>query len=195
MLVGPVYGAFYRDLTTTTSVHLEYVYVQDEDQFSPGGAYAIQAGFEAAKARGRNIKALMICNPHNPLGRCYPLDTLVRILRLCASKNFHLVSDEIYGLSIYKRHDRPSETFTSVRSIDFAGLISPNLVHVLYGMSKDFGAAGMRLGCVISQNDEFNKAARAIWSDSIFGQDQLNNWDKLTEYHSSAALILLLNYR
>ena len=28
---------------------------------------------------------------------------------------------------------------------------------------QDYGAAGMRLGCVISQNEEFSKAVRAIW--------------------------------
>lgn len=29
--------------------------------------------------------------------------------------------------------------------------------------NQDFGAAGMRLGCVVSQNLEFTKATRAIW--------------------------------
>ncbi|KAJ5714485.1 uncharacterized protein N7483_011666 [Penicillium malachiteum] len=172
LLVGPVYGAFHRDLTTRTSlrlisilpsVHLEYIHVGDKDQFLPESVAAIEAGFEAAKARGRSIKALIICNPHNPLGRCYPRETLVGLLRLCASKGIHLVSDEIYALSVYTRYDRPSETFTSVRSIDFNGLIDPDQVHVLYGMSKDFGAGGMRLGCMVSQNDEFNNAIRALW--------------------------------
>lgn len=125
------------------SVNLEYIHVGDKDQFSPDSIAAIEAGFEAAKARGRIIKALIICNPHNPLGRCYPRETLVGLLGLCASKGIHLVSDEIYALSVYKRYDRPSETFISVRSIDFTGVINPDQVHVLYGMSKvdlrDFG--------------------------------------------------------
>ncbi|KAJ5523236.1 acc synthase [Penicillium frequentans] len=162
LLVGPVYGAFYRDLTTRTSVHLEYVHVGDKDQFSPDGITAIEAEFQAAEARGRTIKALIICNPHNPLGRCYPRESLVGLLRLCASKGIHLISDEIYALSVYKRYDRPSEAFMSVRSIDFTGIINPDQVHVLYGMSKDFGAGGLRLGCLISQNDELNKATRAL---------------------------------
>ncbi|KAL8852337.1 MAG: hypothetical protein Q9221_002833 [Calogaya cf. arnoldii] len=71
-------------------------------------------------------------------------------------------ADEIYALSVYDRNDRPSETFTSIRAIDFSGIIDPRQVHVLYGMSKDYGAAGLRLGCVISQNPNFSKATRAI---------------------------------
>lgn len=51
-------------------------------------------------------------------------------------KGIHLVSDEIYALSVYERDDRPSEAFTSVRSIDCTGIISSDQVHVLYGMSK-----------------------------------------------------------
>lgn len=125
-----------RLIQIPSSVHLEYVHVEDKDQFSPDSIDAIEAGFEAAKARGKSIKALIICNPHNPLGRCYPKETLIQLLRLCASKGIHLVSDEIYALSVYKRYDRPSEEFTSIRSIDFTGLINPNQVHLLYGMSK-----------------------------------------------------------
>lgn len=41
----------------------------DTDQFSPSCVAAFTAGFEDAKARGIRIKALMICNPHNPLGK------------------------------------------------------------------------------------------------------------------------------
>ncbi|KAJ5369665.1 hypothetical protein N7509_014277 [Penicillium cosmopolitanum] len=136
LLIGPVYGSFTRDLTTKTSVNLEYVHVGEKDQFSPDSIAEIETGFEAAKARGKNVKALFICNPHNPLGRCYSRETLTGLLRLCAKKGIHLVSDEIYALSVYERDDRPSETFTSVRSIDCTGIISSDQVHVLYGMSK-----------------------------------------------------------
>jgi aspartate/methionine/tyrosine aminotransferase len=38
-----------------------------------------------------------------------------------------------------------------VLSIQTEGLISPDLVHVLWGTSRDFGANGLRLGVLISQ--------------------------------------------
>ncbi|KAI1136382.1 acc synthase [Hypoxylon sp. FL0543] len=165
LLGKPIYGAFAKDLTLRTGVNLEFVDVGDTDQFSPDCVAAYETGFEAAKARGINIRALIICNPHNPLGECYPRETLVELMRLCASKGIHLISDEIYALSLYSIYERSSDKFTeftSVRAIDPNGIIDPSQVHVLYGMSKDFGACGMRLGCVISQNSEFTEATRAI---------------------------------
>lgn len=164
LLGRPIYGSFSKDLTMRTGVTLEYVDVGDTDQFSVDCVAAYEAGFEAAKARGINIRALLICNPHNPLGQCYPRETLIGLMRLCASKGIHIISDEIYALSVYKWDDdnRPSEKFTSIREIDPTGIIDPRQVHVLYGMSKDFGACGMRLGCIISQNTEFTNATRAI---------------------------------
>jgi 1-aminocyclopropane-1-carboxylate synthase len=69
-------------------------------------------------------------------GQCYPRETLEGLLRLCAAKGIHLISDEIYALSVYNRGDRESEKFISVRAIDFTGIVKPEQVHVLYGMSK-----------------------------------------------------------
>lgn len=70
------------------------------------------------------------------IGQCYPTETLVALLRLCAARGIHLISDEIYALSVYNRDDRASEKFTSIRAIDCSGIIDPRQVHVLYGMSK-----------------------------------------------------------
>ncbi|EHK48023.1 hypothetical protein TRIATDRAFT_316156 [Trichoderma atroviride IMI 206040] len=173
MLGGPVYGTFSKDLALRTGIKLEWVPV-GTDQFTPDCVATFDAGFEDAKARGVNIRALIICNPHNPLGRCYPPETLRALLQFCASKGIHLISDEIYALTTYPRDDQPSEKFTSIRAIDYSDIIGPTQVHVLYGMSKDYGAAGLRLGCLVSQNREFRNAVRAICrfsSPSQFSMD------------------------
>lgn len=70
------------------------------------------------------------------LGQCYPPETLEQLIRFCASKKIHLISDEIYALSTYERQDRASEKFTSVLAIDYSKIIDPRQVHVLYGLSK-----------------------------------------------------------
>ncbi|PQE11434.1 1-aminocyclopropane-1-carboxylate synthase 1 protein [Rutstroemia sp. NJR-2017a BBW] len=131
--------------------YTEWVDVGHTDQFTPDCVELYEKGFEEAKARGSNVKALLICNPHNPLG----------LLKLCAAKGIHLISDEIYALTVYNRDNRPSEKFTSIRAIDYTGIIDPRQVHILYGMAKDYAAAGLRLGCIISQNTEFSNAIRA----------------------------------
>lgn len=131
---------------------MEYVDVGDINQFDPGCVAAFEAGYHDALERGIKIKALLICNPHNPLGkesifgltnvyltfagRCYSREAVEGLIRLCGSLKIHLISDEIYALSVYERDDRPNESFTSVRAIDYEGIIDPSYVHVLYGMSK-----------------------------------------------------------
>ncbi|KAI0164074.1 acc synthase [Xylariaceae sp. FL1272] len=184
MLGAPLYGSFSRDLVLRTGIELEYADVGDTDQFTPSCVAAFEKGYEEAQKKGRDIRALIICNPHNPLGHCYPRETLLGLLKLCASKGIHLISDEIYALSTYSPTSGEPESFTSVRSIDLEGIIDPKQVHVLYGMSKDFGAAGLRLGCLISKNEQLTKAARAICRFSSPSQFSMDLAAKILEDQS-----------
>ena len=60
-----------------------------------------EAILKAAKD-GVKIRALLLCNPHNPLGKCYTVDALKAHFVLCKKYNIHLISDEIYGLSVFE---------------------------------------------------------------------------------------------
>ncbi|KAH1589998.1 hypothetical protein KXX34_005141 [Aspergillus fumigatus] len=74
----------------------------------------------------------------------------------------HLISDEVYALSVYDDADS-TDGFVSVLSIDPVPLgVDPALIHVLYGMSKDFAASGLRLGCLISRNERFLQAVLSM---------------------------------
>lgn len=68
-------------------------------------------------------------------GRCYPRKTLEALMRFCSDRSIHLVSDEIYALSVYCT-DSEHVGFTSVLSIDTTGIIDSDYVHVMYGMAK-----------------------------------------------------------
>lgn len=69
-------------------------------------------------------------------GQCYPVETLLAFFRLCQKYQIHLISDEIYALSIFEGMNPNALPLTSVLSIDTEGLIDSSLLHVLYGMSK-----------------------------------------------------------
>lgn len=84
-------------------------------------------------------------------------------MRFCQQNKLHFISDEVYALSVFENPDFPDATpFTSALSIDPTDLIDPNLVHVTYGLSKDFGAAGLKIGCLITQNVLLKKAVTAV---------------------------------
>lgn len=64
------------------------------------------------------------------------METLRAIMQFCQRKQIHLISDEVYALSVYDTGNPDAAPFTSVLSFDTTDLIDPNLVHCLYGLSK-----------------------------------------------------------
>jgi aspartate/methionine/tyrosine aminotransferase len=75
----------------------------------------------------------------------------------------HIICDEIYANSVFTNPDEPAAPdFTSALSIKLDAIISPSKVHVLYGMSKDFCANGMRLGVLQTRNEDLLEAVASI---------------------------------
>lgn len=84
-------------------------------------------------------------------------------MRFCQQHRLHFISDEVYALSIFDNPDFPNAIpFTSALAIDPINIIDPDLVHVIYGLSKDFGAAGLKVGCLVTRNEELKKAITAV---------------------------------
>ncbi|KAJ2902518.1 hypothetical protein MKZ38_000483 [Zalerion maritima] len=102
---------------------------------------------EAIKSASVPVRAVLICNPHNPLGRNYPIETLQAMLDFCASKSLHLISDEVYALSQHTNSFAgvcADSGFVSALTLDTSNG-GRGRVHVLYSLSKDFGCNGLRL--------------------------------------------------
>ncbi|KAI0390342.1 1-aminocyclopropane-1-carboxylate synthase 7 [Xylariaceae sp. FL0594] len=95
------------------------------------------------------IKGLLLTNPHNPLGRNYDTEMLRDLVRFCHRKRIHFISNEIYAMSSFARSGTP---FTSALQLDFRGMgCDPSQVHTLWGISKDLGSNGLRMGCCVTQ--------------------------------------------
>jgi aspartate/methionine/tyrosine aminotransferase len=96
------------------------------------------------------------------------METLVAYGVFCEKHNLHLISDEIYAMSIFPSVETPhSKPFISVLSIDFASIgVNLQRIHVVYGMSKDFAANGLHIGVLISQHNP--QLLQAVTATSIF---------------------------
>jgi aspartate/methionine/tyrosine aminotransferase len=111
------------------------------------------------------VRALLLCNPHNPRGQLYSATELRALINFCHTHRLHLVSDEIYGVSTFgppsmtsptsRMYPSATDTFTPVMSLHQP---DPSRVHTLHGISKDFGSSGLRL--VRPLGDFFNKEPR-----------------------------------
>ncbi|KZM27355.1 catalytic [Ascochyta rabiei] len=166
LLGRPYYRAFLHDISSRTDVNVVPVAFGDVDPCGIDCVSEYEKTLLISRDEGIPIRALMLCHPHNPLGRCYSRDTLIALLRLCQTYKIHLISDEIYALTIWKNTvDKTGPApvpFESVLFIDPSDIIDPSLVHVLCGISKDFGANGLRLGAIVSPaNPAFIQACRA----------------------------------
>ena len=163
LLSRPCYAAFESDFGTRAGVKCVYASFHGQDQFSPKGAVeGYEAALVEAHAAGTRIRALLVCHPHNPLGQSYPRETLIALMEFCNKHAIHLISDEIYALSTYtlgsgpeSTASAPTEPFRSILSIPNAVThIDPSLLHVLYGMSKDLAAGGLRVGMLHTRNSD-----------------------------------------
>ncbi|KAH7359711.1 pyridoxal phosphate-dependent transferase [Pyrenochaeta sp. MPI-SDFR-AT-0127] len=159
----PYYGRFEIDFGNKAHIHLVPAQVEHQRCFDADVVQAFEKALGESEKNGVKIRALLIVNPHNPLGRCYPRSTLLALMHFCARHTIHLISDEIYALSVFPTPLSPSAVpFTSLLSLDPTGIIDANLVHVTYGLSKDFGAAGLKVGALISRNEALKKAVHAV---------------------------------
>ncbi|ROT69908.1 1-aminocyclopropane-1-carboxylate synthase-like protein 1 [Penaeus vannamei] len=121
----------------------------------------LEARVEALHQEGRRVRAFMLVHPNNPLGDVYSPQLLSDLMDVCARHEIHFISDEIYALSIFTDEDEPSSRppFRSVLSLPHP---DPDRTHVLWGLSKDFGLAGLRVGVVVSRCAELMTCLRAI---------------------------------
>jgi aspartate aminotransferase len=110
-------------------------------------------------------KAIMICNPNNPTGYLYSREELGLLRDIVKKHNLYLFSDEVYREFCYDGHEH-----FSVMNLDG---IDQNVV-LLDSISKRYSACGVRIGVMISKNQEIiataMKFAQARLSPPTFGQ-------------------------
>lgn len=168
LLGRPYYGTFILDMTFRTGCKVLPVSFGNIDPFSKEAVACYEKVLAQAQKEGKKVRGLILCHPHNPLGRIYPTDIVKSLMRMCERNDMHFVSDEIYALSTflntvdYEKNEKnglddiPTPEpipFVSALAIDTEGVIDPRRVHVVWGMSKDFGANGIRIGSIISQHN------------------------------------------
>jgi 1-aminocyclopropane-1-carboxylate synthase len=169
-----------------------FVAFKGADQFETeggGGVSHYESAIQEAVASGTRIRALLLCNPHNPLGRCYSAEVLVEYMKLCEKYSIHLIVDEIYATSVYD----DTKPFKSILAIDSEKYINPNYLHLLYGFSKDLAGGGLRLGCIWTKNSALISALSAIsffnWPSNIsdtIGTAMLENEDWMASFQATS---------
>jgi 1-aminocyclopropane-1-carboxylate synthase len=162
LLPAPCYVGFPSDLSLLGELTPVYVRISGAvDQFTDVGdaMQCYEDTRQKAEKEGMKVKMLVLCNPHNPLGRCYTRGMLVGVMQFCKRWGIHLVVDEVYAMSVYNPTDTP---FTSILALDPAPHIEKNFLHHIYGLSKDFASGGLRIASLHTYNAALQRAVSKL---------------------------------
>ena len=146
LLSSPVYHNFYNWINET---HLNLVDVPFERTGDESAnPWEINwDGIEKAYASG--LKVHILCSPHNPLGRIYTKEELLRIVALAKRYDVLVISDEIHAPLTYK-----GKTFTPILSL---GTDAESVSVTVTAASKGWNIAGLKCAIIVSQNQALNE--------------------------------------
>ncbi|KAI5626922.1 1-aminocyclopropane-1-carboxylate synthase-like protein 1 isoform X1, partial [Silurus asotus] len=155
LIPTPFYGVITEDVDLYSSVKLYCVPLdsepgQNDDRPFHLTAEKLEHALQKAKKEGVNIRAIILVNPHNPLGEIYTREEMLSFLNCAKRHELHAIVDEVYMLSVF------DGCFNSVLSLQ--RLPDPQRTHVMWGVSKDFAMAGVRVGTVYSENSDLIEA-------------------------------------
>lgn len=165
LVLGPYYAGFSKLLNYRNLIELHAVYSsQDDFYFTEKGLIGFgdyMKGLEQKKReldeQNKKIKALLFSNPTNPIGRVATKQELKQLIEWCKENQIHLISDEVYALSVHN----PQTTFVSANVVA-KELDCESMVHTLYSFSKDFGCSGFRMAVLNTCNESLQIALQKL---------------------------------
>ncbi len=83
-----------------------------------------------------------LCNPHNPLGRVMTREELLAIAQIAVEHDLVIMADEVWSDIVYPPHEHVSIASLSPE-------IAKQTISV-FGFSKTFGLAGLRIGFLVA---------------------------------------------
>lgn len=134
---APVYNIFYNSILNNG----RHVLSSDLTYDSETLRYDIDYADLEAKLSLPTTTLMILCNPHNPVGKVWTREELQRIAQLCKDHGVVLLSDEIHGDLVLGAHD-----YTPVFSLPHD--VAANSITVV-SPSKTFNVAALHAATVI----------------------------------------------
>lgn len=142
----PVYGPFFKSIELSGRRVVESPLVRGED-----GRFSMNLAEMEEKLASGEAKAVMMCSPHNPVGRCWDEAELRAVVDLCARHDVPLICDEIHADFVYapkKHHGILSIPGAQERAV------------MLCAASKTFNVAGLQQSSIVCKNTKMLEAMR-----------------------------------
>lgn len=154
LIQPPVYNCFFSSTRNNCCETAESPLV-----FS-GNTYTVDYYDLESKAADPKVKVMLLCNPHNPAGRVWRREELVRIGEICIRNGVTVIADEVHCELVL-----PGYSYTPFASISeefrshSVSCVSP---------SKAFNIAGLQIANVVCADAERRaKISRAISCNEV----------------------------
>ena len=154
ILQTPVYNCFFTCIRNNGCKIAESPLIRDNFE---DGTFSYHMDFESLEkvAAKEENKVLLLCNPHNPVGRVWSVEELERCAEICARNGVTIVSDEIHCELVF-----PGHKFNSFALLD--PKYSSQAI-ICNSPSKGFNTAGLQIANIICGNQDLKeKVDRAV---------------------------------
>ncbi len=154
LIQSPVYNIFYNSIVNNGRNVLESPLVYDR------GEYSIDFQDLEEKLKDPQTTMMILCNPHNPVGKIWDRDTLGRIGTLCRENHVVVLSDEIHcDLIDPGKEYVPFASVSEDCRMNSVTCISP---------TKAFNLAGLQTAAVVVPHEGLrNRMNRSLNTDEI----------------------------
>jgi len=111
--------------------------------------YSIDFDDFERKITENGVRLFILCNPHNPVGRVWTQEELLKMGEICIAHDVYIVSDEIHSDFMYQGHEH----------IIFASLTAELAQRTITctAPSKTFNLAGLQISNLFIQNEAIRK--------------------------------------
>lgn len=113
------------------------------------GRYTMDFEDLEQKVQDPRAKVLILCSPHNPVGRVWTKEELTRLGKICLENDVIVISDEIHCDLVYKKYKHTC--FASICEEFLANSIT------CFAPSKTFNLAGLETSVIVIPNPKLRQ--------------------------------------
>lgn len=158
LVQSPVYFPFFTSIENHERVLVNNQLLDEQ------GRYTIDFDKLEEQFRG-GVKMMMFCHPHNPVGRAWSREELVRLAELAVQYDVLILSDEIHSdLLLFGHKHIPLASLGKEIASRTITCIAP---------SKTFNLAGLHTSAVVIENPVLKKRYEKILEDIHIGGGNL----------------------
>ena len=141
----PVYPPFAASVKTGKRILVTNELIKDEN-----GYYTIDFEDLEKKLSDEKVTLMILCNPHNPVGRVWKKEELQKIGDLCVKYNVRILADEIWRDLVL-----PGYSHTPIASLSRE---IENITITCFSPTKTFNIAGLQASFAVFPREEEWKA-------------------------------------